>query len=99
MTDDRPAASDKAVRARAIEADGSVLVQAPAGSGKTTLLVQRYLRLLASADAPAELVYPEGPNAQDFPRTVSRLVEMRTRDYMALPHATADSAPAAAAFA
>ena len=35
-----------------------------------------------------------GPNAQEFPRTVSRLTEMRTRDYMALPHA-AEGAPAA----
>jgi len=42
-------ASDKAARERAIGADGSVLVQAPAGSGKTTLLAQRYLRLLALA--------------------------------------------------
>src|SRR6202140_3325228 len=52
MTDDRSAPSDEAARERAIEADGSVLVQAPAGSGKTTLLVQRYLRLLALVDAP-----------------------------------------------
>ena len=63
------------------------------------ILYDHRVKLLASADAPAELVYPEGPNAQDFPRTVSRLVEMRTRDYMALPHATADPAPAAAALA
>ena len=46
----RPA--DAAARDQAIFANGSVLVQAPAGSGKTTLLVQRYLRLLAVADAP-----------------------------------------------
>ena len=41
----------------------------------------------ASAAAAAEALYPAGPNAQEFPRTVSRLAEMRTRDYMALPHA------------
>src|SRR5258708_13060789 len=56
MTDGRPAPSDEAARRRAIEADGSVLVQAPAGSGKTTLLVQRYLRLLALADAPERIL-------------------------------------------
>jgi predicted ATPase len=32
-------------------------------------------------------LYVEGPNAQEFPRTVSRLVEMRSHDYMALAHA------------
>jgi len=56
MTDHRPVASDQAARERAIEADGSVLVQAPAGSGKTTLLVQRYLRLLALVDAPERIL-------------------------------------------
>ena len=41
MIDDRPPASDEAARERAIQAGGSVLVQAPAGSGKTELLIQR----------------------------------------------------------
>jgi ATP-dependent helicase/nuclease subunit A len=53
MTDE---VSDRAARERAIEAEGSVLVQAPAGSGKTTLLAQRYLRLLALADAPERIL-------------------------------------------
>ena len=44
------------------------------------------VKLLLSAAVPAEELYPEGPNSQDFPRTVSRLIEMRTREYMALPH-------------
>src|SRR5258706_7951404 len=56
MIDDRPPASDEAARQRAIQAGGSVLVQAPAGSGKTTLLVQRYLRLLAMVDAPERIL-------------------------------------------
>jgi hypothetical protein len=41
--------------------------------------------LLVGGRSGAEL-YAEGPNSQDFARTVSRLIEMRTRDYMALPH-------------
>jgi cell division protein ZapE len=44
------------------------------------------VKLLVSADVPAEELYRDGPNSQDFPRTVSRLIEMRTREYMALPH-------------
>jgi len=62
------------------------------------ILYDHHVKLLASAEAPAEDLYAEGPNARDFPRTVSRLVEMRTRDYMALPHALAfdRSEPAAA---
>ncbi len=47
---------DHAAREHAIDAPGSVLVQAPAGSGKTTLLAQRYLRLLAAVDAPERIL-------------------------------------------
>ena len=57
------------------------------------ILYDHRVKLLLSAAVPAESLYTEGPNAQEFPRTVSRLVEMRTRDYMALPHAS-DEAPA-----
>ena len=52
------------------------------------ILYDHRVKLLASADARAEALYTEGPNAQEFPRTVSRLAEMRTREYMALPHAS-----------
>jgi len=58
------------------------------------ILYDHRVKLVASAEAPAEKLYVEGRNAQEFPRTVSRLTEMRTREYMALPHAT-EEAPAA----
>jgi cell division protein ZapE len=41
--------------------------------------------LLSAAVQPGEL-YREGPNSQEFARTASRLIEMRTREYMASPH-------------
>ena len=55
------------------------------------ILYDHRVKLVASAEAPAEALYTRGPNAQDFPRTVSRLIEMRTRDYMALPHLCEES--------
>jgi len=51
----RTAPRDRDARAHAVNDLGSVLVQAPAGSGKTTLLTQRYLRLLATVDAPERI--------------------------------------------
>jgi len=60
------------------------------------ILYDHRVKLLASADAPADALYTEGPNAQEFPRTVSRLTEMRTREYMALPHASPATATAPA---
>jgi len=55
------------------------------------VLYDHRVKLLVSAAVPAEELYREGPNSQDFPRTVSRLIEMRTRDYIALPHVSAES--------
>ncbi|HET9046944.1 MAG TPA: cell division protein ZapE [Casimicrobiaceae bacterium] len=60
------------------------------------ILYDHCVKLLATAEAPADELYPAGPNAQEFPRTVSRLTEMRTRDYMARPHAAAEDKAAAA---
>jgi len=50
--------------------------------------------LLSAAAVPADL-YREGPNSREFPRTVSRLVEMQTHDYMAQAHVPGASAPSA----
>jgi cell division protein ZapE len=55
------------------------------------ILYDHRVKLVASADAPAVALYVAGPNAQEFPRTVSRLAEMRTREYMALPHASGNA--------
>jgi len=51
------------------------------------ILYEHRVKLIASAAAPAAALYVAGANVQEFPRTVSRLTEMRTRDYMGLPHA------------
>lgn len=47
---------DASERDRALDTGRSFLVQAPAGAGKTELLVRRYLRLLAEADEPEEIL-------------------------------------------
>ena len=47
------------------------------------------VKLIVSAAVPPERLYEDGPNSREFPRTVSRLAEMQSRDYMALPHVAA----------
>jgi cell division protein ZapE len=37
---------------------------------------------------PAEQLYTSGPHAEEFTRTVSRLVEMNSSEYLTLPHLT-----------
>jgi ATP-dependent exoDNAse (exonuclease V) beta subunit len=47
---------DQSERVRALDAEKSVLVKAPAGSGKTDLLTRRFLRLLSMVDEPGQIV-------------------------------------------
>ncbi|MCH1568126.1 MAG: AFG1 family ATPase [Alphaproteobacteria bacterium] len=49
-------------------------------------LYEAKVKLIASADGPPEKLYPEGDEAFEFERTVSRLMEMQSRDYLALDH-------------
>ncbi|ATE64414.1 cell division protein ZapE [Rhizorhabdus dicambivorans] len=44
------------------------------------------VKLLATAEAEPEQLYPEGDGAFEFERTVSRLMEMRSQDYLAAGH-------------
>jgi len=59
------------------------------------VLYDHRVKLLLSAEVAAADLYREGANSHEFARTVSRLAEMRTRDYMALPHLAGHAAPAA----
>ena len=49
-------------------------------------LYEHKVKLLASADAAPAALYPEGHGAFEFQRTVSRLIEMQSEDYLAAGH-------------
>jgi cell division protein ZapE len=48
-------------------------------------LYEAKAKLVISADAPPAELYPEGAQSFEFERAVSRLMEMRTAAYLALP--------------
>ncbi len=50
------------------------------------ILYDKHVKLMVSADAPPDALYPAGTGAFEFRRAASRLVEMQTAAYLALPH-------------
>jgi cell division protein ZapE len=55
------------------------------------VLYDHNVKLLASAAVPAEALYPDGPMANEFARTVSRLTEMQSREYLESPRRVVDT--------
>ena len=53
------------------------------------ILYDHRVKLVISAAVPPEALYRAGPNQREFARTVSRLIEMQSHEYMALPHVAA----------
>lgn len=45
-----------------------------------------HVKLIVTAAAPVETLYTEGTQAAEFQRTVSRLIEMRSPEYLSSPH-------------
>jgi cell division protein ZapE len=52
-------------------------------------LYEHKVKLLAAADAEPDALYPEGDGRFEFQRTVSRLEEMRSEDYLSQGHGSA----------
>jgi cell division protein ZapE len=49
------------------------------------------VKLLMSAAVPPEQLYTDGPMANEFARTVSRIVEMQTKEYLDAPRRIVDT--------
>lgn len=60
------------------------------------ILYDHRVKLVMTAEGPADRLYVSGPQAGEFARTVSRLAEMRSREYLASGHRRFEAPPTAA---